>query len=445
MRRFGSTPEAFRSQLAPRHCWSRGAAFVAACATVLGLVVVLPATATATAGAATSSSTTGVPTTSTTQTSGGSKRLTECVGGDCFFSRISGLIAVPSNVELKRFYVDRGQTEVCTNPAQDLPETVSGQSSWCVEVRDHDSYPDSRIVFYYEILKRVGDKWQNTGEYMDGYAKVPYVGENQLSCVIKNRETNADAGVASPYTCSYNWADSNPHSVDPQPHWTISAKPTVNVTDPQQAVDLLTKNCKAGHQTPECSYTATSQKVEAAPKDEWQLYGQPYANCSTKPSAPYSLEVEHKLSWEDSIAVKVGVEAEVIPEIVKASVDVEYKHKVGAEYSIKQSYHAEVEYRKLVGFYIQPGYLAIEGNFVVTTQSAVYRIDNFTLHLPLGEEYSPKGHPEVKIEPAVIYSVEIGDASCSSSGSSGVVHELHPGTPPPSGAVVLGKVDVPKS
>jgi len=204
-------------------------------------------------------------------------------------------------------------------------------------------------------------------------------------------------------------------------------------------VQLLTQHCIAGVQTPECTYKAASQEVQAAPRSEWLLYGQPYANCTTKPSALYSLDIERTLSWEDSVGVKVGGGAR-FGEIIKASVDVEYKHKVAAEYSIKQTYHAEVDYRKLVGFYIQPGYLRITGDFVVTTGTALYSVKNFTIHLPLGQEYSPPGHPELRFEPAIVYSVEIGDAACSSTGTSGDgTVELHPGTPPPSGAVIVGR------
>jgi hypothetical protein len=296
---------------------------------------------------------------------------------------------------------------------------------------------DSRLVAYYEIYAPPGSasgSAKDTGYYVDMYAFVPYVGKNDINCIIKRKDSNAPP-LVSPYACAYNWTDADPHSVDPQPHWKLTAKPQVDVTDLDQAVGLLNAHCSA-EQTPECGYKATSQQVEKAPRSDWQLYGVPYQNCNVKPDEPHSLSIDRSLSWSDSIQVKTSAKFNLGP--VTAEIDAQYKHTVTAKYDIKEVYGTKVAYHKLVGFYIIPGYLRITGDWLVTTMDTVYSIKDFTMRLPLGSEYSPPEHPELHFEPAIITSVEIADADCPSGGAAIPPSSLPQGSPPPAGAVVTG-------
>ncbi len=389
-----------------------------------------------TSGASTSSTPSSASTASTAQNPGGSDVPSGCNNQDCFWSRISGLVTVGKGLRLERWYVDESGDTSCTDPGgTDLDPYVLSSNSWCLE-----SNANTRIIFYYEIDTWDGSTWRDTGYYIDGYAFVPLSGANVVSCTIKLRHTRQDTGTSSPYTCSVAWADSDPHSTDPQPHWNIGAKPTTEVTDPTQAVDLLNRYCKAGQQNPQCTYKAASQEVMVAPKSAWQLYGQPYANCVDEKGAPYSLEVSRELSWEDSISGKVKAQFDI--GVVEATVEAAYSHKIGAKYAIKQVYRTTVPYGKTVGFYIQPGYLQITGDFLLATADNIYSIKGFTMDFPLAEEYSPPQHPELKFEPAIIYTVVIGKAACpSSAAGGGGAGQLTPGSPPPAGAVVSGQAE----
>jgi hypothetical protein len=387
-----------------------------------------------------SSSTTGTGTTSSTEAGG--HPLTTCNNNDCYYTRISGLINLGSNLRLHLTYLDKkagdgSVAKTCTDPSSELKTEylTAGSYPFCLEAYQESNTGETRLVAYYDIYSSSG---QSTGYYVDMYAKVPFAGANELACTVKKKGESSPPPT-SPYLCTYGWGDSNPHSIDPQPHWTIAMKPTVEVTDDNTAVELLNAHCSS-NQTPECSYKATSQEVQKAPKTDWLLYGQPYGNCTTKPDEPYSLGIDRSLGWQDSIQVKVSAKFSIGP--VQAEVDAQYKHSVTAKYDIKQTYGTRVKYLKIVGFYIQPGYLRITGDWLVTTADAIYSIKNFTLHLPLGTEYSPPGHPELKFEPSVIYSVEVGDATCAQGGKAQPTSDLAPDSPPPDGSVVLGQAKV---
>jgi hypothetical protein len=216
-------------------------------------------------------------------------------------------------------------------------------------------------------------------------------------------------------------------------------KPTVvlplDTPDDRDAViKVLNQYCTAG-QSDACSYTAKSQKVTSAPRDEWQLYGQTFSNCSDPKGAEFKLMVSRKLSWSDSLETTVHAQAELYG-VFKAGADVAYRHDVAAEYEIAQEYTISVEYKHSAGFYIQPGYLEITGDFQLLSPDDIKVVKGFTAHLPLGNEYSPPGHPELKFEPAVVRAMDLGtDSAC---GPGGTLKHPKPGTPPPAGAKNLG-------
>jgi hypothetical protein len=144
--------------------------------------------------------------------------------------------------------------------------------------------------------------------------------------------------------------------------------------------------------------------------------------------------ISRKLSWSDSLDVSVHAEAKLFG-VFKTGVDVGYRHEVAAEYEISQEYETPVEYKHTVAFYIQPSYLELTGDFTLTNAVDIKLIKNFTVRLPLGTEYSPPGHPELKYEPAVVHSVDLGESkSCRPRGGQ----KLRPGSPPPPGAQNLG-------
>ena len=212
---------------------------------------------------------------------------------------------------------------------------------------------------------------------------------------------------------------------------------TIDAADPAQvddAIRLLNEHCKDAH-TPLCTYKATKQEVMSAARDDWLLYGQPYGNCATEHGARYELEVKKTLEWSDSI--KTSVKAGFDIEVVKGGVEVEYQHKITASYEVSQTYEMEVPFQKVGGFFIQPGYLEITGDFQLYGNDATYLIKNATIQLPLGQEYKPQGR-DLVIEPAIIHGMVLGDDKDCVTGATSNFKSLAPGSAPPADAVDLG-------
>jgi hypothetical protein len=350
---------------------------------------------------------------------------------------ISGTFVTRQGVALRKVSFDQvGKS--CTDGDLPPPDSVaeSSDSAWCVESYGTLDKPDAIATFKYDIVTPAGAA---TGYFIQGRSKVPFAGQSEESCTVYNLK-QSDPPANAPYTCVATWADPDYRtSYDPKPHWEIKMKPTVvlplNTPDDRDAViTLLNQYCTAG-QSDQCSYTATSQKVTSAPRDEWQLYGQTFSNCSDRNGAPFKLMVSRKLSWSDSLDISVHAEAKVFG-VLKAGADVAYSHEVTAEYEIAQTYSVTVEYKHSAGYYIQPGYLEITGDFQLLTPADIKLVKGFTAHLPLGNEYSPPGHPELKFEPAVVRAMDLGiDTAC---GPGGTLKHPKPGSPPPAGAKDLG-------
>jgi hypothetical protein len=166
--------------------------------------------------------------------SAGAARPNFCNGDDCYFTRVSGEVTTGPGLLLHRTYYDTENSAkvralACKDPDHPLPTDIapSAQAPFCYErvvpkpyeIYVPASYQDSRVVFYYDILN---DKGQQTGYFMDGYAFVPRVGKNDVTCTIrKSSDRTVDNSV---YSCTTSWGSSNPHSADPQPHWSIKVQ-----------------------------------------------------------------------------------------------------------------------------------------------------------------------------------------------------------------------------
>ena len=259
----------------------------------------------------------------------------------------------------------------------------------------------AELTFWYKL--------DGTPFEVKGSALVTVVGSASKSCeILKGPSTVSDD---SPYICTVVFT-SDKHG-DPQPAWRVEKKPVTPVLDPTLQAQLLTENCGAGQ--PECTYKAKSQTVLQAPKTQWQIYGSPHSNCNSKEGEEHVVETDHSIDYENSISVKVGAKFDI--KVVKAEVEVEYQHAVTEGYTFKEKHTQKVEYGRVGAFYLQPGYVEINGDFTIVKPSVVYAINDVTFDLPLGKEVRPNNDGPV-VDPMIVRSVDLGAANCASRGTS---------------------------
>ena len=298
-------------------------------------------------------------------------------------------------LDLKDAAPEKGESTECTDPHAPIPEYVpaAAPNNFCYESKagaSHIVAPQSRIVFYYEIYSSPS---QDSGDYLDGYAFVPAVGKNELSCTIVNRTTEK-VDPNAPYTCSTSWGDSNPHSIDPQPHWVLTQKPTVVVdgeTDPVDKVKAAMKDVldTCGHGLSNCTADATNQKVFKVPEGAgWRVLGKPYVN-GTKDKVTYEYKDGWKLSWKDSLKFEAEYDfSKTFPKL-GFKISSAYEHVWGSEANSELTYRMTIEPGDIGVFFLQPGYLAVTGNFQVVYPDKVEIVKNVTINYPLSDTYKP--------------------------------------------------------
>jgi hypothetical protein len=351
--------------------------------------------------------TTGAPSTTTARLAGSSKSTTEplsdCVGNDCFYSRVSALVVTGPGVNLKSWYFDNGPADKlalpCFSPTSPFPEKISESSStpFCYEKEMYSNRSgqgvDTRIVFYYEIHTNQGE---DTGYYVDGAAFVPNVGRNEESCTIRERVSGKDVSPSSPYTCAVSWASSDPHSIDPEPHFSITMKPVTTIdakTDPNptRARDLVLKYCTTDD-SPQCQWRKTASSAFVQPKGDRTQVTSVHSTCppETKESE-LSYEKKVHIEWSDNIGVKVSAETKVnvFGQSVKASVEAEYSHEVsaGVETSEKVKHFVPEGYRGAL--YLSAGVVEVQGTVNIFAPDRFYKIVNVIVDFPLSNEYRP--------------------------------------------------------
>jgi hypothetical protein len=340
-----------------------------------------------------------------------STTLSDCVGRDCFYSRISGLIATGDGVELRNFYFEKGsgvqEAYPCFEPTKSYPQkiTPSSTDSFCYEKPMYGGKAgmgvNTRVVFYYEIHNAQGE---DTGYYLDGFASVPNIGKNEESCTIRERVSAKDVSNSSPYTCAVSWASSDPHSVDPQPHWVVTAKPVTVIdakTDPNptRARDLALQYCTTVD-TPQCKWQKTASKVFVQPLGDRTEVTSVHSTCppETKESE-LSYEKRVHIEWSDNIGVKVSGETKVkvFGQEVKVSVETEYSHEItaGTETSEKVKHFVPIGYQGALFF--TAGVIEVQGTVNIYTRDRTYKITNVIVDFPLQNEYHPPNNqPPIK-------------------------------------------------
>lgn len=215
------------------------------------------------------------------------------------------------------------------------------------------------------------------------YAKTPRVGSNEVKCTILNAKDWKET-KNSPYSCTTEWLQDGGHGLNPMPKIKLWKKIDVTVTDPAQVEQILSANCKTAG--PNCVYHATVQKFMQLPKKQWIPYGNPQGNCIPNSEAKLTVGDEQKVTWKKMIGVTASGEMEIGP--VKAGLKASYEYAWGAETSFKEEHEMTVPEGKIAGFFIAAGVLHVEGDFTVSTPSAIYHIPNATFNLPLTADYN---------------------------------------------------------
>ncbi|HEY6624213.1 MAG TPA: hypothetical protein VIX85_10300, partial [Acidimicrobiales bacterium] len=232
----------------------------------------------------------------------------------------------------------------------------------------------------------------------------------ELTCTIKQHGNTNDVSISSPYACSVSWTDSDPHSIDPQPHWSVTDKPTLvydaSTLSPgqlQTVKEQILATCGAGK--PECTYDATSQGVRTTPRSEWEPLGAPDANSTDHPDKTYEVDRGWSFSWQTQWSVKAGVSLAFLEKIITAKFEASLSHSWSESQSVSEKHTQKIPYGCTGAFYVEKGEVEITGTFQIVNPSSVDIIKNFTVVFPLANDYNPPNDlPVVHI--GVVHSVQ---------------------------------------
>lgn len=257
---------------------------------------------------------------------------------------------------------------------QGLPYVVESVQAGGME----ESCLESDIDAFVQATYKIGD----SPYLLWTYAKTPRVGNNEVKCTILNAKDWSES-KNSPYSCTTEWLQDEGHGLNPMPKIKLWKKVDITVTDPAQIEQILSANCKTAG--PNCIYKAKVQKFMQLPKKQWIPYGNAQGNCIPNSEAKLTVGAEQKVTWKKMIGVTASGEMEIGP--VKAGLEASYEYGWGAETSFKEEHEMTVPEGKIAGFFIAAGVLHVEGDFTVTTPSAIYHIPNATFNLPLTADY----------------------------------------------------------
>jgi hypothetical protein len=258
------------------------------------------------------------------------------------------------------------------------------------------------------------------------YVSVPFVGANELNCTIRKKNSNDDVTKTSPYSCTVSWGDPDPHSIDPQPHWTVQAKPVTTVdatTATPGAVAAAQKDildtCGLGLGT--CKADTTNQTIFQVPQGPgWTIIGKPYVNGTNKP-VPYEYDDGWKLSWKDTFKVGADYDFSKTFPLVGLKISADYSHTWASEADSHLKYRMDVDPNHIGIFYLQPGYLAVTGNFTISFPDKVEFVKNITVNYPLSGPYYPNGDIQKAIPPGVVIACNLPAGASTAPPASGNV------------------------
>ena len=295
---------------------------------------------------------------------------------------------------LKRTAWSQTQSFKGCNDLDRPPFTLAagGEQHWCMSAVLPSV--DAEVDVRYQIGK--------TNEVLHITSKVPFTGDNVLSCEILNATTGKPV-QASRYTCEKSWQNAGDkegygHGNNPKPRIALKMKSKIEVTDAAEARQLLLENCGDGQ--PNCTYNTAHSWAALDDWSEREILSGPAFNCNN-PHEPdhHEWSKGQAFDWTNKIGGEAGVKWEVIPEVLKVEASVHYEHEWTESYDFKQKLEAPVAYGTVHYFFTQQGKIYIQGDFEVSKADAIYVVKNTTFELPLAKKYKiPQGGGRV-IEP----------------------------------------------
>jgi hypothetical protein len=230
---------------------------------------------------------------------------------------------------------------------------------------------DTEVSFDYTVT--------GTSLSVFAHVKVPFVGDNQISCEVRQ---NGVPVIGSPYFCKTEIEPFH-ERLKPVLRFTIGPRPRETVTDPERQAALATQfasSCQNG--SPACAYKATSRtflRTENKQISDW------FNNCSDSDKLSPEETWEYTSTIENSFNFKVSAETGKILELFsKVTAEVQYNHKWNntEKYSFKLA--LPVPAKKMSAWFYAAGYDKIVGDFIFTdnTGGPVYVLPNATVLLP---------------------------------------------------------------
>lgn len=243
------------------------------------------------------------------------------------------------------------------------------------------------IDSWVDVKYQIGD----TPEILHITSRVPFMGDNVLTCDILNNGDNKPV-LGSKYVCEKKWLgteDGYGHGNNPQPFIVLKEKPTKQVKDLSEAQKLIKENCVDKTGRGACDYSAATQKAYLQPASEWRLYGGPQTNCNTPEAEEHNVKDGVKIAWEDRFGVAVKVDVKDALELIKAGLEVSYEHAVTEERMFEEERRGFVEYGTMHAWYIQPGMVRTTGDITIVTPYNIYKLANQQFDIPLSKNWQP--------------------------------------------------------
>lgn len=214
-----------------------------------------------------------------------------------------------------------------------------------------------------------------TGYWMGSKYASPETGSNSGSCDIYLGDPRQKGTWAplSPYSC--NWT--NIRGWNPTP--TVVLRSATQVTDPDEAADILTDNCNGSDNADRCTYVGITSTTALG---KLQPRGSEVINNG-------ETTAKKKISWEDEVGSETSIGVEVtnsfkLGELWKLEVKASVEHKWEYSHTFGEDIEQEVDGRTVAWAEFAPNYVAFLGSWVVDAKDGKrYLLPDVSLKSPL--------------------------------------------------------------
>lgn len=248
---------------------------------------------------------------------------------------------------------------------------------------------DLGFLFYYDILVPDGrGGWMPSGYWVDGAAKVAFIGDRVLQCAIK-RTGSTTPEPDAPFSCEIWWTGSGK---DSSPHWKIRAKDvkTIDASIPEnvdRAAQLIGDNCQT-FDTPRCKWTRTQKSSAIVPDEKDWVSLTNWADSCAPATKEFTLKFSNTkgVNFSDTFGGKISGKFKG-PENFIASLEVtieaDYHHTITHSDSFTEEYTYSIPLGYRSALYLQHGMLEVTGDFAIIAEHDRYLVKNATFLFPL--------------------------------------------------------------